>query len=176
MRMHKNEVTFDTCGCQVQLQKDLDIPGSRMEFMHFLKKCPAHAQMADPEAWGKCWLDTDSEQHRKNDLYKALTVTDPLGLGAGLVEEIVTPKKQFSTFFQRDLTVFDATGQPETQSRYELIGGQDCYTWIFDANRCLCLCFDGCYMDAATKQRLQDYCDATWGASTVRVINADEEP
>ena len=44
------------------------------------------------------------------------------GLNAGLVEEIVTPKKQFSTFFQRDLTVFDANG-PETRTNVGTIPG-----------------------------------------------------
>ncbi len=175
MRMHKNEITFDTCGCQVQMQKDLDVEGSRMEFMHFLKKCPAHAQMNDPDAWGKCWLNTDSEQHRKNDLYKALTVTDPLGLGAGLVKEVKTPAQRQSAFWGRGVTVFDTDGSPVMETNYELIGGIECYVWLFDANRCLCLCFDGCLMDAAKKQELQNYCDATWGADTVRVLNAGDE-
>ena len=176
MRMHKNEVTFDTCGCQVQLQRDLDIPQSPQEFMHFLKKCPAHAQMEDPEAWGKCWTNPDSEQHRKNNFYKRLTVEDPTGLGAGLVERITRQKMVMSEFFGTNVGVFDSDGSPVMDERYEVIGGTDCYVFCFDANRCCCICFRTLLLSDAKKAELQAYCDATWGAGTVRVMNASEEP
>lgn len=175
MRMHKNEVRFDTCGCYIQLQRDLDVPGSRMEFMHVIEKCPAHSHLSEAALWAACWTDANSEQHRKNDFYKALTVDDPLGIGAGLVEPITRQKQVRSEFFDRSVGVFDAAGQPVMETRYELIGGQNCYVWTFDANRCLCLCFDGCFLDATKKAALQAWCDTTWGANTVRVMNANDE-
>ena len=176
MRILKNEVTLDTCGCKFQQSKDRDDPTARMSFDHFIQKCPAHAQMTDPDAWSAVWLDPSSEQHRKNGLYKALTVDDPIGLGAGLVEPIVSQKQVRSEFFNRTVGEFDANGNAVMQTRYELIGGTTCYIWKFDDQRCLCLCFDGCWLDAPTKQRLQDYCNGTYGTDVVRVMNANEEP
>ena len=174
MKLHKNEVTLDTCGCKFQQSVDRDDPTDVMSFDHFIQKCPVHAQILDDEAWKLVWLNDNSEQHRKNGLYRALTVEDPTGLGAGLVENIPAQRRKFNATFGRDLAEFDAQGQPVMEDHYDVIGGSLCYAWAFDENRCLCICIDGVHMDAVDKQRVQDYCDARFGPDQVRVRNSNE--
>jgi hypothetical protein len=175
MRRHDQYVTFDTCGCRFNEWWDRDAPEAGTHFDHFERKCPAHAALTDAEAWQACWLDPDSEQHRKNGIYKELTVDHPERYPS-IVEAVVEPQRVRDDFWGRDVIAVDpVTHTPVMETRYVVKNGDDRgYIWKFDDRRCLCLCIDGVWLTPPEKTRLQEFCDQTYGVARVRVLNPGE--
>lgn len=63
----------DTCGCTVEeIYNGTDIVGMG----EVIKKCAAHATVPDNELYGVLYTNPDSEQKRKNLLYKHLVETE----------------------------------------------------------------------------------------------------
>lgn len=74
----------DTCplpSCVVEQTYDTADPGATMTVSTVIRKCIAHAGVADADLWHVLYLNSDSDQKRKNRTEKYLIETNALNLG-----------------------------------------------------------------------------------------------
>lgn len=138
----------DTCQCEVEeVYNGNEIVGGGQ----ILKKCAAHADVADNELYGVLYANPDGENKRKNLVYRTLLGLDDVkGLGLENVKK-----------------------KPDgTDDTIELKEGIT-YDWSFEGtgkNRKLKVQVKGANLTGQQKQAIKNSCDNRFGQNKVEVL------
>jgi len=137
----------DTCDCIIEQTHDPDNPAYGVQFSKVIQKCISHQNIADDQINNIVYANVDSEQKRKNGLYRKLLEDDALAL-------------------------FEIVKNPDGTSVRQLKSGIG-YNWSFqglDDKRVLSISITGVALSVPVKNAIKAYCDTTFGVGKVVIL------